>query len=86
LPLFDGTPHFQIDWEYLGSNPNISPTFSEYGLWNEGVANIFHVRGFLPNNLADANIALVPEPISTVLFLVGGIPMAVSLYRKRNQV
>ena len=30
------------------------------------------------------NISVTPEPVSTVLFLVGGLPIVASLYRKRK--
>jgi hypothetical protein len=31
LPIFDGAPHFDISWEYLGSNPNVAPVASDFG-------------------------------------------------------
>jgi len=31
------------------------------------------------------NLTITPEPISTILFLIGGVPIAVNLYRKRKK-
>jgi hypothetical protein len=30
-------------------------------------------------------LTVTPEPVSTVLFLLGGAPIAVNLYRKKNR-
>jgi len=36
------------------------------------------------DNLAFGPLTAVPEPISTVLFLVGGVPIGYSIYRKKR--
>jgi len=80
------TPYFEM------TGPNLTlerwhsltdwSTRKEAGEWTIN-SNVFYTGGTTGTSVA--NFTVTPEPISMVLFLIGGAPMAVSLYRKRQK-
>lgn len=54
------------------------------GTW-EVASNYFYTNGATGTGLASFAVTVTPEPVSMMLFFVGGAPMAVSLYRKHKK-
>lgn len=57
------------------------PTVKKVGEW-EVNSNYFYTSG--PTGFGSTSFTVTPEPLAMTLFLIGGAPIAVSLYRKRR--
>lgn len=57
-------------------------TVKKVGEW-EVNSNYFHTNG--STGFSTASFTVTPEPIAMVLFVIGGLPIAASLYRNRNK-
>ena len=81
-PIGDFSSDLEI-WE-----PPVSGWWSakgEPGLWNLDVAwdDDQGLTGFSGND--STTLTVTPEPVSTILFLFGGAPLAAAIYRKRKK-
>jgi len=61
---------------------NSIPNSAKHGEWNV-YANFVGTAGV---GYGSTQFTVNPEPISMILFLFGGMPLAASLYRKKKQV
>ena len=57
-------------------------TVKKAGEW-EVTSNYFYTNG--NTGFASTNFTVTPEPLAMTLFLIGGAPIGISLYRKRKR-
>ena len=72
-----------LDGSYkYGETITVNKTRTKYDFDFDNIDTLYIV----PDEIfAMDDMTVTPEPVSTVLFLVGGLPFAASLYRKRKE-